>query len=193
MVRIATILAFSALPSCAVSQATVTVDFYTESLCPDCEALTGNQLFNLMYLLKGRVDLTIVPYGNAKTSIAGVVTCQHGEAECQGNEWENCAIAHYPSVTQHFEFFKCMEAKGASMLTSVPACAAQAIMDYDVLATCFGNSSASDEGYLLHMDAGRRTPTHQYVPWILINGVLSPSEGQVLAKALDQSERCALH
>ena len=51
------------------------------------------------------MNLTIVPYGNAHLD-GDTVTCQHGDDECSGNSWEQCAIAHYPDSVDHFPFCK---------------------------------------------------------------------------------------
>ena len=81
------------------------------------------------------VNLTIVPFGNAVKVSAGKYSCQHGEQECEGNRWEQCAIAHYPDTLQHFAFYECMEKAGDSMLKEVKSCAATASMNYTVLDT----------------------------------------------------------
>jgi len=115
----------------------------------------------------------MVPYGNAQMR-RGKVSCQHGEEECEGNRWEQCAIAHYPDASDYFPFYYCMESEGDSMLSYVKKCASDANLDYSVLSTCYN----SDESKELQEKAAAMTPSdHQYVPWVLINGVKSPSDG----------------
>mmetsp|Transcript_26151 Transcript_26151/g.48776 ORF Transcript_26151/g.48776 Transcript_26151/m.48776 type:complete len:149 (-) Transcript_26151:556-1002(-) len=115
----------------------------------------------------------MVPYGNARMQF-GKVSCQHGEEECEGNRWEQCAIAHYPDASDYFPFYYCMESEGDNMLSNVKKCASDANLDYSVLSTCF-NGAESNE---LQKKAAAMTPSdHQYVPWVLINGVKSPSDG----------------
>mmetsp|Transcript_20070 Transcript_20070/g.28261 ORF Transcript_20070/g.28261 Transcript_20070/m.28261 type:complete len:142 (+) Transcript_20070:209-634(+) len=107
-------------------------------------------------------------------SSGGKVSCQHGEEECEGNRWEQCAIAHYPDASEYFPFYYCMESEGDNMLSHVKDCAAKANMDYDTLSTCY-NSEESDD---LQKKAAEMTPSdHQYVPWVLVNGEKSPSDG----------------
>ncbi len=125
------------------------------------------------------MNLTLVPYGNAKTNVLGTVTCQHGEQECEGNRWEQCAIAKYPQQSQYFEFYYCMEKFADKMLDNVQNCAKQANMEYSTLESCF-NSNESKE---LQKAAAAMTPKdHQYVPWVLVNGKKSPSDGDDILK-----------
>lgn len=119
------------------------------------------------------MNLTMVPYGNAQINARGEVTCQHGEDECKGNRWEQCAIAHYPDPVDHFPFYYCMEEKGDSMLDGVEDCAKEASMDYDTLSTCFNG----DESTALQAAAAAATPDdHSYVPWVEINGKEAQTE-----------------
>eukprot|EP00656_Telonema_subtile_P048641 TRINITY_DN584_c0_g1_i1.p1 TRINITY_DN584_c0_g1~~TRINITY_DN584_c0_g1_i1.p1 ORF type:complete len:163 (+),score=44.37 TRINITY_DN584_c0_g1_i1:345-833(+) len=126
------------------------------------------------------VNLTLVPFGNAQIS-AGKLTCQHGEEECKGNSWEQCAIHHYPDPAQHFPFYLCMETAAEKMLTSVQKCATKASLDYSTLSKCFNDKT---ESAALQTQAAADTPSdHQYVPWVLINGKKSASDGdKVLAE-----------
>ena len=89
------------------------------------------------------VNLTIVPFGNAVKVSAGKYSCQHGEQECEGNRWEQCAIAHYPDTLQHFAFYECMEKAGDSMLKHVQSCATKATMNYTVLNTCYSGPESA--------------------------------------------------
>jgi len=60
------------------------------------------------------------------------------------------------------------------MLSKVKHCASQANLDYDVLKKCYH----SPESQSLQKKAAAMTPAdHQYVPWVLVNGKLSPSDG----------------
>ena len=43
------------------------------------------------------VNLTAAPYGNAQIdTTTQTVTCQHGDAECSANVYEQCGIALNP-------------------------------------------------------------------------------------------------
>mmetsp|Transcript_24259 Transcript_24259/g.48256 ORF Transcript_24259/g.48256 Transcript_24259/m.48256 type:complete len:84 (-) Transcript_24259:38-289(-) len=59
-------------------------------------------------------------------------------------------------------------------------CATSTGLDPDVLQTC----AEGDEGLQLQLAAGATTaaldPPHTYVPWVLVNGELSPSDGENL-------------
>ena len=68
------------------------------------------------------MNVTLVPYGNAKTS-GKEVKCQHGEEECEGNMWENCAIKLNPEFSDYFPFIHCMEKASSKMLDEVRRCA----------------------------------------------------------------------
>lgn len=121
--------------------------------------------------LSGITNLTLLPYGNAHV-VGGKVTCQHGDGECQGNRWEQCAIHHYPDPVQHFPFYLCMEKLGEAMLTGVQGCATQANMSYPTLQKCWGTATVpSAESAMLQKSFGDRTPTHKYTPWVLVNNV----------------------
>lgn len=112
------------------------------------------------------VNLTIVPFGNARVNPKGGYQCQHGPQECKGNRWEQCAIKHYPDTLQHFTFYHCMEVEGDNMLTKVKHCATAAKMDYTVLSTCYHGA----ESKALQAAAAKATPAaHQYVPWITLD------------------------
>mmetsp|Transcript_10342 Transcript_10342/g.15437 ORF Transcript_10342/g.15437 Transcript_10342/m.15437 type:complete len:154 (-) Transcript_10342:199-660(-) len=130
------------------------------------------------------VNVTLVPYGNAEMDSEGRITCQHGDGECKGNRWEQCAIAHYPDTKDYFPFYYCMEKAGDDMLSSVKDCASEANMDYSVLSTCFNSA----ESQALQKKAAAMTPSdHQYVPWVLVDGKLSPSDGDnILQEVCDK-------
>ena len=69
---------------------------------------------------------------------------------------------------QWLGFIACLEA--AFPTPGLPAvakqCAASADMSWDVLMTC----TEGPEGIAIQTDNEKRTPTHQYVPWVVING-----------------------
>jgi len=46
------------------------------------------------------MNLTFVPYGNAKIDLdAKTVICQHGDAECDANTWESAWFTRTPVLT----------------------------------------------------------------------------------------------
>lgn len=118
----------------------------------------------------------MVPYGNAQAS-GSRVQCQHGFKECEGNRWEQCAIAHYPKVSDHFPFYLCMEQYADKMLAHVRTCAAKAGLDYSTLSTCYHGPESKQ----LQKKFAALTPAnHKYVPWVVVNGKRSKSDGDKL-------------
>ena len=114
--------------------------------------------------------------GNAKTSASGVVTCQHGDLECQGNMWSDCAINHYPAFADYFPFIQCFETNNG-VISSAQSCATKAKMDFSILKAC----ATGTEGHDLLVNFGKDTVAHQYVPWVTINGVLSTDSDFIAA------------
>jgi interferon gamma-inducible protein 30 len=161
----------------------VTVQAYTESLCIDCKNFIDRQLVSAYHKLGTDViDLQIVPFGNARLDTdQQTVKCQHGEAECDANTWEQCAVEQYPPPT-YLEFIGCLE-------TSIPMgysdeifdesifqdCAELAFIDFPQLKECHDNPL---ERWILQQEYANLTPDHEYVPWIIINGNFFDEEKQ---------------
>jgi interferon gamma-inducible protein 30 len=104
-------------------------------LCPDCRGKLYNlnvaiiksslislnnlefiseQVWGAFYSLLPIMNLTLIPYGNAKESFDNKTklwkfTCQHGADECWGNLFHSCLINYYPQVQDHFQVIYCME------------------------------------------------------------------------------------
>jgi len=155
---------FALLITAVFSQNPVSVSLYYESFCPGCQDLVLHQIYPATKSISSIMNVTLVPYGNAYTR-GQDVQCQHGEKECEGNMWELCAISLYPDFDQHFRFIYCMEKAGSEMLNHVSLCANAAGVDKVKLQQCYDN-----DGLALLIAAGKRTPTHQYVPWVTVNG-----------------------
>ena len=78
----------------------VRVQAYTEALCIDCFHFVLEDLIPTYQLLGDEIiDLELVPFGNAQIvdKQSRTIQCQHGDAECDANSWEQCAIY----VTKH--------------------------------------------------------------------------------------------
>uniref|UniRef100_A0A1I7RWD2 Saposin A-type domain-containing protein n=1 Tax=Bursaphelenchus xylophilus TaxID=6326 RepID=A0A1I7RWD2_BURXY len=146
-----------------------------ETLCPDCSWFIKGPLYKLYSEHRDKVDIELVPFGKAKIDEQGHVTCQHLEAECNGNRYEACLI-HY--LSDPFPFIKCAEEKleqKEDINEAAEAC-------YKELGT---PSSVVDEvnqcyngelGNELIKKNQARTYGHDLVeltsvPWILINNV----------------------
>ncbi len=123
------------------------------------------------------MNVTLVPFGNARIS-GSKVTCQHGENECIANSIEQCAQDIYPDFATHYEFIDCMENHGSQMLRYTESCAQKAGLDYSQIEAC---SNDADRVFKLQQKAADLTPSdHRYTPWIVVNNVLSKSDGDRL-------------
>ncbi|XP_038819341.1 gamma-interferon-inducible lysosomal thiol reductase-like [Salvelinus namaycush] len=150
----------------------VQVELYYESLCPACRYFLTSQLLPTWTMLQDAMSVTLVPYGNAGESFDGKkyqFTCQHGEEECLGNMIETCIL----NVTgsNAFQIIYCMEAS-----TDVVKAGEKCVELYDPntkwenIMTCVKGDQGNQ---LMHQNAvktGALKPTHNYVPWIVING-----------------------
>ena len=171
---------FALVLSAAVAQK-VQVALYYESLCPYCQdTITGS--FKTAFATPGFLDMAdvlMVPYGNAHQYASGdswTFTCQHGVDECAYNQMESCSNHYIADPITAFNFIECVEANDSKRKAT-----------YDsVLATCSSTVSAeefasiqscwnSQEGIdLEHANAeltNALSPAHQYVPWLVDNGV----------------------
>ncbi|XP_070974016.1 gamma-interferon-inducible lysosomal thiol reductase-like isoform X2 [Oncorhynchus clarkii lewisi] len=150
----------------------VQVELYYESLCPACRYFLTSQLLPTWTMLQDAMSVTLVPYGNAEESFDGKkyqFTCQHGEEECLGNMIETCIL----NVTgsNAFQIIYCMEAS-----TDVVKAGEKCVELYDPntkwdsIMTCVKGDQGNQ---LMHQNAVKTDalkPTHNYVPWIVING-----------------------
>lgn len=132
-----------------------------------CQQLITGQIRDAIEAtgVAAHLNMTLIGYGNAQTS-GSRVSCQHGSGECQALEVEDCAIRHNPEFSDHWPFILCMEQKGDAMLKNIQACATKAGLDYATIDACYKGK----EGLQDLIAAGKRTGSHQYVPWVEING-----------------------
>ena len=68
----------------------VNLSIYYETLCPDCRQFIATQVWNAYQSILDIVNITFVPYGNAKELYRPETKlyqyyCQHGAEECYGN------------------------------------------------------------------------------------------------------------
>ena len=171
----------------------VTVQLYAESLCPDCINYSTSQLSDLMSSIPEIVDLQVFPYGNAEETGPDddgsyEFTCQHGDNECYANLLEACAISHYPDVVMDlptwYPFYECMESspynqnRSGDYNTTVAIGCAQELdwvwLDWNLLEGCAGG----EEGNELMHKVAQATPEHDYVPWVVVDGVTVPDSGE---------------
>jgi len=135
------------------------------------------------------MTLRVFPYGNAneKQNADGTwtFTCQHGNSECIGNMYEDCAIEHYNSMDPSglyptwWPFFLCEEKSGnAGDVNTATNCATTNGLDFNnVIKPCAGSNpavgSTSDGNPLMHttaVDTNNLQPPHQWTPWVVVNG-----------------------
>ena len=142
------------------------------------------------------VNLTAVPYGNAQIdTTTQTVTCQHGEAECSANIYEQCGIALNPdqvpivvlttptplltlpispqTQAAWFPFYNCVEEAaggegGEVTEDDVQTCATTAGVDGDAIVACHDDPA---QAYAMQLAASEATdPDHQYTPWVVVGG-----------------------
>ncbi|CAL1579210.1 unnamed protein product [Knipowitschia caucasica] len=151
----------------------VKVEVFYETLCPDCIDFMTHMLYPSSVLLRDVLDLTVVPYGNARESFDGqryIFSCQHGEQECLGNMIQACVLNMVPAEASIIVF--CMEA-AADVVQAAQACvelyAPQ--LPWDRLADCVKGDLGNQ---LMHENAKKTkalSPPHTSVPWVTVDGV----------------------
>ncbi|XP_045907426.1 gamma-interferon-inducible lysosomal thiol reductase [Micropterus dolomieu] len=150
----------------------VEVGLYYESLCPGCRAFLSNMLFPTWLLLNDIMTVTLVPYGNAQEKSAGqkyTYECQHGEQECLGNMIETCLLN---MTKMAFPIIFCMESSG-DVIKEAKTCVelyGEPDLTWGSIMSCVNGDLGNQ---LMHQNALKTNalkPSHQYVPWVTING-----------------------
>lgn len=161
----------------------VSLELSYEALCPSCQDFITTELAPALDSdLQSIISLKMVPYGNTKYyANNNTYSCQHGVDECTTDVYEQCveylisgtieSIQTGDTSYKAFPFILCME---------------QVEGDPTYGETCFDKSNLKSLGLTwsairecstmraseMQAEAAKATPTHQYVPWVLINGVL---------------------
>lgn len=161
----------------------VRVEVYYEALCPGCQAFITGPLTNTLALadIVAITDLKMVPYGNTKKNSDGTFTCQHGTDECISDAYELCAeyllsgnvssISTGDTSLQAWPFLQCMElnegnpSKAQGCFTSTLAKTTS--LTWNDITTCYNKEYATVQG-----EGAKATPSHDYVPWVLVDGTL---------------------
>lgn len=151
----------------------VSLTILTEALCPYCELLIQHDVTIAMAQLGPSVmNLEVIPFGNAEMTSKTSVECQHGVGECDANVYELCAIQLHPDPVKYLPFLTCLSRKlhpgfDNSTIPECPfrSCAKEAHMSWPSIQDCH-----SQEYYSVLQKASDRTPDHQYVPWIILEG-----------------------
>ncbi|KJE89310.1 hypothetical protein CAOG_009342 [Capsaspora owczarzaki ATCC 30864] len=166
----------------------IEITLYMESLCPDCQALIAGDLWNVWNSsISSIMNLTLVPYGNAKESQSGSTwefTCQHGMYECVGNVLETCAINLLQNSTVWFPFIHCLEGTSAPNAAG-PACAAKLGINFDPIDACMTSAQGNAMEHEMALKTAALVPAHTYVPWVTLNGAhCVPCENGHLKQAI---------
>lgn len=188
----------------------VSVEVLAESLCIDCQQFFTNSLVPTYHTLGPSVmDLKVVPYGNSHIDYdKHTVTCQHGEAECDANIWEQCAVDRYPP-TVYMDFFECLEdgalpmghrddpleesvfaecaaktnsaTQQESSLRSSSSSNKSSKMDFAALKSCHDNPNTA---WSMQKKYAELTPDHRSVPWVMVDHQLIDVDRQDLLQVV---------
>ncbi|XP_048469914.1 gamma-interferon-inducible lysosomal thiol reductase-like, partial [Rhincodon typus] len=179
-VQLAIVLSLWAVESRCVTAKTrllspVQLSLFYETYCPDCRHFMMNQLCPTWLRLEDIMNISLIPFGNAKEIQNGQnwqFVCQHEEDECQGNTIQACMIHYLKNATSYMPVICCMES-ASSPLTEAQRCLqahAPTEVLWDTIKSCVNGSKGNE---LMHQNAqmtNELEPPHNYVPWILING-----------------------
>ena len=156
-----------------------TIEVHFESLCPGCQDFIQHSFtaFSKADQHSLLADVVFYPYGNAYQKQSGnkwVFTCQHGSNECFGNLIETCAVKKFNSESA-YAFLSCLETNIGYYSNNFTNAANYCLTNYPADKTNLWNCVQSDEGNRLQHEVGlvteRLKPAHQYVPWIVVDGV----------------------
>ena len=146
-----------------------------ESLCIDSKEYILQELMpTFASPLSEVMDLDVIVFGNAHLHTADqTVTCQHGEAECDANVYEQCAIDNYIYPSRYLPFLACLFVSLPMGHADTPydaslfaACAREAALDFGALQTCHDK-----DAWPMQVQSAAKTPSdHTYVPWLVVEG-----------------------
>jgi len=142
------------------------------------------------------VDLKMVAYGNTQPPVAegDSYSCQHGPQECESDALELCtqyllsgdlnSIESGDTTKAAYPFILCMEeaagdpTKGQECFSS--SMPSNSTLTWDAVQQCQQNDFDA-----VTSAAMKATPSdHQYVPWVLVDGVLLGSDKNALMKSI---------
>ena len=143
-------------------------------------------------------EMTYVPYGNAQEvedddDPEYHFECQHGPSECRYNTIEGCALAKIPGPTQQFDFLQCIEqhdenrAADQDYAAVTRDCAHHTHVDAAVLTTlqhCVTSPEGNDLDHAMAVKTQALDPPHQYVPYLVVNGVHDETSQTAITESL---------
>lgn len=161
-------------PKAYKTAAPVKVELYYESLCPGCRAFIMGQLFPTFQKLAASeiIDIGLYPYGNARETQVGQswrFDCQHGEEECTLNLVETCALHLLVHQNRFMPYIHCLESSPS--MENAKSCASQFKIEWGPIGSCFNGTQGNHLEHEMAMKTNALNPPHQYVPWIVVNGV----------------------
>ncbi|XP_065837804.1 uncharacterized protein [Oscarella lobularis] len=149
----------------------VNVSFYSEALCPYCDALTEGEMNKAVEEIGEIFTLHFVPWGNAKIEGGKRFVCQHGEIECQMNAVEACVLHYYPKRAEWWPFVVCLEAHGKEQSYEVAqTCAQKQSMEWTRIDECATGELGYNLGMMYYRETAALDPPHEYTPWLTLNG-----------------------
>jgi interferon gamma-inducible protein 30 len=165
------------------SSPAVQVSIYVEALCIDSKRYFNEQLVPTYNQLGSQVmDLEIVVFGNARIDLTNkTLQCQHGEAECDANTYDQCAVDIYPYPDRYLPYVTCLfnslpmgkqiEPFSKAVFAS---CARHAALDAQALQQCRDDPERAWE---LQKQAAAMSPSQlNHVPWVELNGTYMDEE-----------------
>ena len=177
----------------------VMVELYYESQCPGCREMVTTSFYKA-FQTEGFLDMAevaFVPYGNAqetKTDSGSYeFECQHGPSECVYNTIETCALAKIDDPLMAFQFIDCIERSDESRdpqqdyyKVAIACCELTKLPDTTIAK--MEECAAGPEGIQLEHEAAAKTdalePPHQFVPYVVVNGVHSDDVQNAISDSL---------
>jgi interferon gamma-inducible protein 30 len=179
----ATLKGTTSIYSSTTSSPAVEVTIYVEALCIDSKRYFNDQLVPTYDQLGSKViDLKIVVFGNARIDLTNkTVQCQHGEAECDANSYDQCVADIYPYPDRYLPYLTCLFNSLPMGRRSEPypkavfaSCARHAALDAHTLQQCRDDPKRVWE---LQKEAAALSPSElNHVPWVELNGTYMDEE-----------------
>ncbi|KAI7839599.1 hypothetical protein COHA_006666 [Chlorella ohadii] len=155
----------------------VRVDFYGESLCPDCQHMVRDVLAPMFSNgIADLIDLRYHAFGNVRNNSDGSWSYQHGDNEGKYNRYILCAQHFHSKQTEWFPYVRCLADNMHSLDHKADECATGQSWDAAQISGC----ANGDKGKQLERQAAEATwalrPRHTFVPWMVVNGVAIGSD-----------------